>query len=154
MGSNASTPADFKRKVIYPPKTVSEEIQKLPEWVQLGCGDSEYICREKGANFSAVNIPDSLPNLGYHNSYLADVLKQKPALYAELKDKKTKLGVNLGHCIKTGIDNPSHPFVKTCGIVAGDEESYALFAQLFDPIIEGRHGGYKSDAQHPSDMNP
>ena len=81
---------------------------------------------------------------------MADVFKQKPALYAQLKDQVTSKGVNLGHCIKTGIDNKSHPFVKTCGIVAGDEESYTLFAPLFDPIIEARHGGYKADTRHPS----
>ena len=42
--------------------------------------------------------------------------------------------------------------IKTCGIVAGDEESYELFAELFDPIISGRHGGYAADAKHPTDL--
>ena len=32
-------------------------------------------------------------------------MKANPELYSQLKDKKTKLGVNLGHCIKTGVDN-------------------------------------------------
>ena len=32
-------------------------------------------------------------------------MRANPELYAQLKDKTTKLGVNLGHCIKTGIDN-------------------------------------------------
>ena len=32
-------------------------------------------------------------------------MRAQPALYNQLKDKKTKLGVNLGHCIKTGVDN-------------------------------------------------
>jgi hypothetical protein len=30
----------------------------------------------------------------------------------------------------------------TVGCVAGDEESYEVFADLLDPIIEKRHGGY------------
>ena len=60
-------------------------------------------------------------------------MKANPDLYQQLKDKKTSLGVTLGHCIKTGIDNPGHPHIKTVGMVAGDEESYELFAPLFDP---------------------
>jgi creatine kinase len=48
------------------------------------------------------------------------------------------LGVNIGHCIKTGIDNPGHPMIKTVGMVAGDEESYTVFKDLFDPVISGR----------------
>ena len=48
------------------------------------------------------------PNLQPINyrSFFADVMKANPDLYKKLKDKKTKLGCTLGHCIKTGIDNP------------------------------------------------
>ena len=63
-----------------------------------------------------------------------------PELYNKLKDKKTKLGVTLGHCIKTGVDNPGHPMIKTCGIVAGDEESYELFKELLKNfLIQSSH---------------
>lgn len=31
----------------------------------------------------------------------------------------------------------------TVGMVAGDEESYEEFAELFDPVIDSRHNGYK-----------
>ena len=37
-------------------------------------------------------------------------MKANPDLYKKLKDKKTKLGCTLGHCIKTGIDNPGKNF--------------------------------------------
>ena len=30
----------------------------------------------------------------------------------------------------------------TVGCVAGDEESYEVFADLLDPVIDKRHGGY------------
>lgn len=30
----------------------------------------------------------------------------------------------------------------TVGCVAGDEESYEAFADLLDPVIDSRHGGY------------
>ena len=51
-------------------------------------------------------MPEELPDLTNHNSFFSEVMKENPALYAQLKDKKTSLGVTLGHCIKTGIDNP------------------------------------------------
>lgn len=41
-----------------------------------------------------------------------------------------------------GVDNPGHPFIMTVGCVAGDEESYSVFADLLDPVIDKRHAGY------------
>ena len=35
-------------------------------------------------------------------------------------------------------------------MVAGDEESYELFKDLFDPVISARHNGYAADAKHPT----
>ena len=52
--------------------------------------------------------------------------------------------------IQTGVDNPGHPFIFTVGCVAGDEESYEVFKDLLDPVIDGRHGGYPTTAQHPT----
>jgi len=137
----------------YPPTGLHKGVAALPEWIQLGCGDKEYICPEKGANFSAENLPDELPDLADHNNFLTDVLKENPGLYAELKGRTTKLGVNLGHCIKTGIDNKGHPMIKTCGLVAGDEESWTLFKEIMDPVVSARHGGYAADAVHPTNMD-
>ena len=45
-------------------------------------------------------------------------------MYGQLRDKVTVNGVTLDQCIQTGVDNPGHPFIKTVGVVAGDEESY------------------------------
>lgn len=41
-----------------------------------------------------------------------------------------------------GVDNPGHPFIMTVGCVAGDEESYEVFAELLDKVIDSRHNGY------------
>lgn len=41
----------------------------------------------------------------------------------------------------------------TVGCVAGDEESYEVFKELFDPIISDRHGGYKPTDKHLTDLN-
>ena len=51
-------------------------------------------------------MPETLPDLSKHNSYFSDAMKSNDKLYASLKDMKTSKGVTLGHCIKTGIDNP------------------------------------------------
>ena len=37
--------------------------------------------------------------------------------------------------------------------VAGDEESFEKFKELFDPVISARHGGYAPDAKHVTDMD-
>merc|ERR1712055_1208594 len=137
----------------YPPTGLAESVRALPEWIQLGCGDAEYLCKEKEATFLGGNMPDKMPDLSNHSSFFADVMKANPGLYDKLKTKNTKLGVTFGHCIKTGIDNPGHPMIKTVGAVAGDEESYELFREFFDPVISDRHNGYAADAKHPTDLD-
>merc|ERR1711970_1545039 len=44
--------------------------------------------------------------------------------------------------------------IMTVGCVAGDEESYEVFADLLDPVIDGRHNGFGKDAKHKTDLNP
>jgi len=140
----------------YPPNGIAPTLSKLPEWIRLGCGDAEYNCPEKNATFLGAldKMPKECPDLSKHNNFMAECLRENKGLYAELREKETKLGVTLGHCMKTGVDNPGHPMIKTVGLVAGDEESYELFAPLFDPVISARHNGYAVDAKHPTDMNP
>ena len=43
--------------------------------------------------------------------------------------------------------------IKTVGMVAGDEESFELFAPLFEPVISARHNGFAADAKHPTDLD-
>jgi len=137
----------------YPPDGIAPTLEKLPEWIKLGCGDAEYICAEKNATFPADKCPDALPDISKYNNFLTDVLKEKPEIYTKLKDKKTKGGIGLAKCIKTGIDNPGHPMIKTVGMIAGDEECFETFKDLYDPVISGRHGGYAADAKHPTDLD-
>ncbi|XP_061414459.1 creatine kinase U-type, mitochondrial-like [Lethenteron reissneri] len=80
------------------------------------------------------------PDLRKHNNCMASSLT--PAVYARLYDKATPGGFTLDQCIQTGVDNAGHPFIKTVGMVAGDEESYEVFADIFDPVIKERHNGY------------
>lgn len=39
------------------------------------------------------------------------------------------------------------------GVVAGDEESYTTFADLFDPIINERHNGFGKNDKHATDLD-
>eukprot|EP00755_Sulcionema_specki_P021269 Sspe_Gene.13126::Locus_4503_Transcript_1_1_Confidence_1.000_Length_1545::g.13126::m.13126/K00933/E2.7.3.2; creatine kinase len=137
----------------YPPKQLSAGVRKLPAWIQAGCGDKEYYCPEKGAVFPANFCPDVMPDLSKHSNYMAEFLRNHPEVYAKYKDVYTKNGVGLAKCIKTGVDNPGHPMIKTCGIVAGDEESFTTFADIFEPVISARHGGYPRNAKHHTDMD-
>ncbi|KAM4527280.1 creatine kinase S-type, mitochondrial-like [Odontesthes bonariensis] len=92
------------------------------------------------------------PDLRKHNNCMAKFLT--PAIYAKLRDKLTPNNWTLDQCIQTGVDNPGHPFMMSVGCVAGDEESYEVFAELFDPVIKERHNGYDPRTmKHPSDLD-
>jgi len=93
----------------------------------------------------------NFPDLSQHNNVMAHSLT--PEIYAKLRDKVTPNGCTLDQCIQTGVDNPGHPFILTVGCVAGDEESYEVFADLFDKVIDQRHGGYPKSAKHPTDLD-
>lgn len=69
-------------------------------------------------------------------------------IFNELKELKTANGYTLFDAINSGMKNPDSGI----GIYAGDEESYTLFAPLFDKIIEDYHGFSKSD-MHKSNLN-
>merc|ERR1719267_52632 len=94
-----------------------------------------------------------MPDLSKHSSFMAEFFTKNPEVYDKLKDKKTKGGATLAHCMKTGVDNPGHPHIKTVGLVACDEESYETLKELFDPVIDARHGGYGADAKQPTNLD-
>ena len=133
----------------------TEAMKKMPDWIKAGCGDASYYCEEKEATYGGKEgtTPLECPDITNHANFMTDVLKRGPTLYAKLAPLKTKLGVTLGHCVKTGMDNKGHPHIKTCGIVAGDEESFHLFKELFDPIISDRHNGYPADGKQPTNLD-
>ena len=92
------------------------------------------------------------PDLRKHNNLMAKHLT--PRVYAKLRNKTTPSGFTLDQAIQTGVDNPGHPFISTVGLVAGDEESYEVFAELFDPVIEERHNGFGKNQKHRTDLDP
>ena len=101
----------------YPPEGLCPTLLELPEWIKKGCGNDEYICEEKGAMFPGDKCPDALPDLSNHGNLCAVALREHPEIYEKYKNVTTKGGVTLAKCIKTGIDNPGHPHILTCGLV-------------------------------------
>jgi len=94
---------------------------------------------------------EDFPDLSKHNNWMAKVLT--PAIYKQYHDVRTPSGFSFDNAIQTGVDNPGHPFIMTVGCVAGDEETYEVFKDFMDPIIDKRHGGYGPDAKHKTDLN-
>jgi protein-arginine kinase len=65
------------------------------------------------------------------------------------KTRKTKLGATLWDVIQSGVKNLD----SGVGIYAPDAEAYTLFKELFNPLIEEYHKGFKStDSQPPTDL--
>ncbi len=90
-----------------------------------------------------MNFPETLKN---SNSLLAKHLTKE--VFELLKDKQTYNGYTLNDVIKSGVKNLDSGI----GAYAGDEESYTLFAPLFDKIIEEYHG-FKKENFHQSNFN-
>ncbi|XP_067930371.1 creatine kinase, flagellar-like isoform X2 [Watersipora subatra] len=112
---------------------------------------SSQMVQMHGADYVAETKASNYPDLSKHNNWMAKCMTEQ--IYNNLKDKKTKNDVTLDKCIQTGVDNPGHPYIMTVGMVAGDEESYTDFADLFDPVIDGRHNGYSKTAKHVTDLD-
>uniref|UniRef100_A0A1I8AMB2 arginine kinase n=1 Tax=Steinernema glaseri TaxID=37863 RepID=A0A1I8AMB2_9BILA len=64
----------------------------------------------------------------------------------KLKDKKTSLGATLLDVIQSGVANLD----SGVGVYAPDAESYTLFKDLFDPIIEDYHNGFGPEKKQPA----
>merc|ERR1711879_725179 len=109
----------------------------------------KYTMALNKANYTA---DEEFPDLSKHNNHMAKVLSKE--LYQRMRARQTPSGYTIDDAIQTGVDNPGHPFIMTVGAVAGDEESYEVFKEFFDPVIEDRHNGYKSDDKHVTCLDP
>ncbi|KAK2194004.1 hypothetical protein NP493_3g02080 [Ridgeia piscesae] len=67
-------------------------------------------------------------------------------IYDKLYKKVTSNGVTLDKCIQPSVDYTG----KITGLVAGDEESYTLFKELFDPVLNEQHRGFSPTDKHPA----
>lgn len=99
-------------------------------------------------NFKYVSF-DTVPTFSdKHRSLMAKTLT--PELFAQLKSVSSSKGFTLSNVIMTGTVTP-HLGV---GAVAGDEECFDLFKDLYYPIIKGWHGYDPETQKHPTNLNP
>lgn len=66
-------------------------------------------------------------------------------VFDQLKTRKTSFGSTLLDVIQSGLENHD----SGVGIYAPDAEAYTVFAEIFDPIIDDYHGGFKKTDKHP-----
>nr|Q9XY07.1 RecName: Full=Arginine kinase; Short=AK [Apostichopus japonicus]BAA76385.1 arginine kinase [Apostichopus japonicus] len=101
------------------------------------------------ANLNQKKYPakDDFPNFEGHKSLLSKYLTAD--MYAKLRDVATPSGYTLDRAIQNGVDNPDFHL----GLLAGDEETYTVFADLFDPVIEEYHNGFKKTDNHKTDLD-
>nr|XP_039258337.1 creatine kinase, testis isozyme-like [Styela clava] len=111
----------------------------------------ETQCEKQDVTF--LNDPiKNYPDLSKHSNHMANCLTK--GIFAKYCNTITPNGVTLDQCIQTGVDNPGHPYIMTVGLVAGDEESYEVFKDLFYPVIKERMNGYDPySMKHPTDLD-
>jgi hypothetical protein len=79
-------------------------------------------------------------------SFLSKHLNKE--IFTYLRKLKDNSGYSFKQAIFTGCKIPD----STIGVYAGSQDSYKVFAKLFDKIIEDYHG-YKPTDKHVSDMD-
>lgn len=96
---------------------------------------------------------DGYPDLSNHNNLMAQVLTKD--MWLKLKDIKSDMGYTFDEAIRTGVYNPGHPHIMTCGCTAGDESSFTVFREFFDKVIELRHNGFvPGQSKHSTSLDP
>ncbi|XP_012286122.1 arginine kinase [Orussus abietinus] len=66
--------------------------------------------------------------------------------FDRVKTLKSNYGSTLLEVIQSGLANPD----SGVGLYAPDPDSYRVFSDLFDPVIEDYHSGFKPSDLHPS----
>ncbi len=137
MGVDTLTHAESTHTQLEESLRILKSIQK-----DLGLSDASAPPRYSADD----NFPRWTPE---HKSLTAKYLTKE--VYRELYDKRTPLGFTLDQAIQPAIDMP-HAHHVAIGVVAGDAESYEVFAPLFDKVIEDYHS-YPKDRTHPTDLD-
>ncbi|XP_041641103.1 zgc:172076 [Cheilinus undulatus] len=95
---------------------------------------------------------DEFPDLCRNATVMGRILT--PAMYRRQFERCTQSGVMFDDVIRPGLEEPgdwSGPV--SVGCVAGDAQSYILFCDFFDRVIEAFHGHKVTDQTPQSDLN-
>jgi len=118
------------------------------------CGKKEK-CRTEGPKpklaYQKFPPENDYPDFSKHKNWMSKSMT--PAIYAKYRDVATPGGYTFDQAIQTGVDNPGHPYIMTCGATLGDEWTYETFKDLFDKLIASRHNGYPADGVHKTDLD-
>merc|ERR1711909_100602 len=96
---------------------------------------------------SSSNMSDPFPEIKSKHSLVAKYVTQP--IWEKLSRAVTKTsGFSLSQAIACAVQFDN----QHCGIYAGDWDSYKVFADVFDPLIQDYHG-ISPDAVHTSDMD-
>ncbi|EGD79241.1 arginine kinase [Salpingoeca rosetta] len=108
----------------------------------------DNIERAINTNLSQASTMDGFPRF---SDSCKSLLKKhlSPDVYLACAGRVTPNGFTFDAAIQSGVDNQD----SGVGLYAGDEESYTVFAPLFDKVIEDYHNGYKPWDTHVSDMD-
>jgi len=87
---------------------------------------------------------DNFPDFTGFNCMLKKHLTHE--MYANNYKKVTPNGVTLDKVIQPACDNTG----RIMGLIAGDEESYETFKEIFDAIIDDKHQGFGPGEKHPA----
>jgi len=92
-------------------------------------------------------MSDTFPDIKSKHSLVAKYVTEP--LWEKLSRAKTKTsGFTLSKAIACAVEFDN----QHCGIYAGDWDSYKVFADVFDPLIQEYHG-ISADSVHTSDMD-
>ncbi|XP_072436846.1 creatine kinase M-type-like isoform X2 [Chiloscyllium punctatum] len=103
-------------------------------------------------NLKKLSAEEEFPNLARNQTYMAKVLTIQ--MYKRLRARATQSGFTLDDIIQPGVDKSEYSSTRTAGCVAGDAESYTVFMEFFDPLIELYHRDYQLNRMHRSNLNP
>eukprot|EP00914_Ancora_sagittata_P013174 GHVO01025657.1.p1 GENE.GHVO01025657.1~~GHVO01025657.1.p1 ORF type:complete len:407 (+),score=80.05 GHVO01025657.1:72-1223(+) len=95
-------------------------------------------------NYMKLPAKDNFPDYSKFKCMVSRHLT--PEMYEKLYKKVTPNGVTVDKCIQPSCDNMG----RIIGLVAGDEESYETFKELFDAVINEKHGGFGPTDKHPA----
>ncbi|KAK6300238.1 hypothetical protein J4Q44_G00283360 [Coregonus suidteri] len=94
---------------------------------------------------------EEFPNLKYNYTCMASILT--PKLYARQFNRATQSGVIFDDVIRPGLEEPGELHgPMSVGCVAGDSQSYILFCDFFDRVIEA-YQNHKMSKLQESDFN-
>merc|ERR1711970_990118 len=95
----------------------------------------------------SLNMSDPFPEIKSKHSLVAKYVTQP--IWEKLSRAVTKTsGFSLSQAIACAVQFDN----QHCSIYAGDWDSYKVFADVFDPLIQDYHG-ISPDAKHTSDMD-